>query len=213
MFYKIRRLLKSNPIWHDYIQNGGLKNPKKRIYKINLDDEDFEIVYNREDEFREFYLNGLKNKCFYFILEKNGLAIIEGLGNQPEQEHQYKTVYLMLILKILRIRKVKRIEFQDNSMIGNFILADLYFLKYGETWYDKMFRIFVKKYHMDFNKSSQPVEGKNYQDLKKIHKDFIGNKFKNYDFKSLKEKRDCYFEALGIKNLFSINYAVDIIEW
>jgi hypothetical protein len=218
MHYKIRGILKGNPIWSNYLQNGGLSNPITQTLKTNFDGEEFEITYNKEDDIREFYLKGLKNKCFFFVIEKNGFAVIHGLGNQPDcikKKHQYKTSHLMfiLILKILFSRNVKRIEFQDNSMIKNYDLADLYFLKYGETWYDKMFRTYIKKYNMEFNKRSFPIEGKGYQDLKKHHKEFIGNKFKNLDFKDLKSKRDCYFEALGIRRLSEISYSVDIIEW
>ena len=38
-----------------------MQNPITKIYKIEYEGEIFEIVYNKEEDFKEIYLKGLKN--------------------------------------------------------------------------------------------------------------------------------------------------------
>lgn len=216
MTNKIRKLLGKNNFWKDYIQKGGMQNPKTKIYNLNYLGEVFEIVYNKEDGVREFYLKGLKNKCFFFIIEKEGFANIEGLGSEPEcikKRHEQKISIIMLglIFKILSMLNVKVIKFQDNSGKGIFDLADYYFLKHGMTWYDSIISRFAKKYTFEFD--YQASEDNNYQRYKDKHKKMIGNKLKDYSFEEIKKVKKEYLHLLGIKSLTGIYYKVSVQEW
>lgn len=216
MNYKIRKLLGKNPFWKDYIQKGGMQNPRTKIYNLTYDGEIFEIVYNKEDGVREFYLRTLKNKCFFIIIEKEGYANIEGLGSEPEcikNKHNQKISIIMLglIFKILSMLDVRVIKFQDNSGKGTFDLADYYFLKHGLTWYDSIISRFAKKYTFEFD--YQASEEHNYQKFKDKHKKIIGDKLKNFTFEDIKKIKKHYLHLLGIKSLTSIYYKVTVQEW
>jgi hypothetical protein len=215
MNYKIRKILSKNAIWKDYIQKGGMENPTTEIIELKIDNEIFEIVYKKEDDIKEFYIN--KNKCLFFII-KNDFATLEYISNDKECtkiKHEYKTSKIMFIIMIHLLKKnnVTKIEFQDESVVKNFDLADYYFLKHGETWYDKMFRKYVKKYKIDFSKRSFPIKGDNYQTLKEKHKKIIGDKLKKFEFEYIKKYKDYYLDLLGINTLSSICYYVRILEW
>ena len=97
MNYKIRRLLGKNVFWKDYILKGGMQNPITKIYKIEYEGEIFEIVYNKEEDFKEIYLKGLKNKCFFKTSEinTNKKVLTEDLGKIFEMAIclLYKTEY------------------------------------------------------------------------------------------------------------------------
>lgn len=215
MNYKIRRLLGKNTFWKDYIQKGGMQNPITKIYKIEYDGEIFEIIYNKEDDFKEIYLKGLKNKCFFIIVEKEGFANIEALGSEPEcvkNKHNQKisSIMVCLIFKILSMLKVKTIKFQDNAGKGKYDLADYYFLKNGMTWYDSIISKFANKYTFEFE---YPITKIKYQKLKESHKILIGDKLKNMSFEEIEKVKDYYLNLLNLKTLTGIYYCVNVEEW
>jgi hypothetical protein len=209
----IRKLLLKNKFWHPFILKGGMQNPEKKIMEREYDGEKFIIESFTEDGYTEYYIKNLRYDCFYFSLSKDNYATIMSLGNNEncvKKSHNNKIGAIMFI--IFKEKNITDFEFMDNSELINnrFNLADLYYLKYGKTWYDKMIGLFAEKYTMDFKENIFPIT---YQDVKNKHAEIIGDTLKNKDFSEINKKKKEYFELLGLNRLTGITFIVHIIKW
>jgi len=216
---KLRQLLLKDKKWGKFYFNGGCPI-EKREKEFKLGDEVFiiEIVKNEED-IVEYYIKSLKYRCFLVGVKKNKFASIYSLGNDTDcvKSEKYKKyigkVMVYLMFKIFKEEGITEFDFTDNSGIirngKNFNLADLYFLKYGMTWYDKMLNELVKSYEINFNFPSH----KTYQELKNEYIKIYGVKLKDFSFEILDKNKKELFSKLSIPYLHSADFTVKINRW
>jgi hypothetical protein len=223
MFEKLRQLLLKDKKWVKYyfrsLTSGG--NPlekKEKEIKIGYETFIIEIVKNEED-IDEYYIKSLKYSCFLVGIKKNKFASIYSLGNDTDcvKTEEYKKkigkIMIYLMFKIFKEEGVTEFDFTDNSGIirngKNYDLADLYFLKYGRTWYDKMLDELLCRYEINFNFPSH----KTYQELKEEYKNIYNNSLKDWSFENLHKNKKELFSKLSIPYLNEANFKVKIIRF